>query len=42
MSPRLLYLLTTIRTPLASESERDRIDAQRAATRMRTHVGVLS
>jgi hypothetical protein len=42
MSPRLLYLLTTLRTHPAFESERDRVEAQRAAIRMRTHVGVLS
>jgi hypothetical protein len=40
MSPRLLYLLTTLRTGLPFERERDRVDARRAATRIRTH-GVL-
>jgi hypothetical protein len=41
MSPRLLYLLTTLRTRFTLERERDRIDAQLAATRMLTPVGVL-
>jgi hypothetical protein len=36
MSPRLLHLLTTLRTHLSLTRERDRIDARRAATRMTT------
>ena len=42
MSPRLLHLLTTLRTRLAFDRERDRIDAQLAASRMLTPVGVLA
>jgi hypothetical protein len=42
MSPRLLYLVTTLRTALPFERERDRVDARRVATRMLTHVGVLA
>jgi hypothetical protein len=34
MSPRLLFLMTTVRTQHRFECERDRIDAQLAATRM--------
>ena len=34
MSPRLLFLLTTVRTHHRFESGRDRIDARLAATRM--------
>ena len=41
MSPRLLYLLTTLRTRPAFARERDRLDAQRAATRMLTPVGAM-
>ena len=41
MSPRLLYLLTTLRAPFPFERERDRLDAQRAATRMLTPVGAM-
>jgi hypothetical protein len=36
MSPRLLYLLTTLRAPHAFELYRDWIDAQRVAARMST------
>ena len=41
MSPRLLYLLTTLRAPFPFERARDRVDALRAATRLLTPVGVL-
>jgi hypothetical protein len=41
MSPRLLYLLTTLRTPFAFARESDRVDALRAATRLLTPAGVL-
>jgi hypothetical protein len=41
MSPRLLYLLTTLRTQFAFDRERDRVDARLAATRMLTPVGAL-
>ena len=41
MSPRLLYLLTTLRARFPFERECDRVDALRAATRLRTRVGVL-
>jgi hypothetical protein len=41
MSPRLLYLLTTLRSRFTFDGERDRVDAQLAATRMLTPVGVL-
>jgi hypothetical protein len=34
MSPRLLFLLTTLRTHHRFERDRDRIDARLAATRM--------
>ncbi len=34
MSPRLLYLLTTLRTHHRLQLDRDRIDARLAATRM--------
>ena len=34
MSPRLLYLLTTLHTHHSFERDRDRIDARPAATRM--------
>ena len=34
MSPRLLFLLTTLRTHHPFERDRDRIDARLAATRM--------
>jgi hypothetical protein len=34
MSPRLLFLLTTLRTHHHFEADRDRIDARLAATRM--------
>ena len=34
MSPRLLYLLTSLRAPHAFELYRDWIDAQRVAARM--------
>jgi hypothetical protein len=34
MSPRLLYLLTTLRTHHRFQLDRDRIDARPAATRM--------
>ena len=34
MSPRLLFLLTTLRTHHPSKDDRDRIDARLAATRM--------
>lgn len=35
MSPRLLFLLTTLLMGHSFASERDRIDARRAANRMR-------
>jgi hypothetical protein len=41
MSPRLLYLLTALRTGLPFQRERDRVDARRAATQMLTYVRVL-
>ena len=41
MSPRLLYLLTALRTPFPLALERDRVDARCAATRLLTPVGVL-
>jgi hypothetical protein len=34
MSPRLLFLLTTLRTHRRFERDRDRIDARLGATRM--------
>ncbi len=34
MSPRLLFLLTTLRMNQPFERDRDRIDARHAATRM--------
>jgi hypothetical protein len=34
MSPRLLFLLTTLRTHHPLERDRDRIDARRAAIRI--------
>jgi hypothetical protein len=37
MSPSLQYLLSTVRTGAAFESERDRADARHAASRMLTH-----
>ncbi len=42
MSPRLLYLLTTLRTPHPFVRERDRVDARRAATRLLTPAGALT
>jgi hypothetical protein len=38
MTPRLLFLLTTLHAHHPLEREHDRIDAQRAAARMSTRV----
>jgi hypothetical protein len=38
MSPRLLFLLTTLHANQPFQRVRDRIDAQRAATRLSTRV----